>query len=136
MTFAAARGLQCKEKGVDCPPPHSTARLLDKLVGEFLEEKCVNPAFICDHPRLMSPLAKWCAPYTLAFWGSGVTTALHVTARNVVRSRSLTSTWASQESLISAAGPFLAGRFMAESGSVTLPHTNPCNRCMTVALGS
>ncbi|KAK9823612.1 hypothetical protein WJX72_004233 [[Myrmecia] bisecta] len=49
----------CKEKGVDCPPPQSTARLLDKLVGEYLEEQCVNPAFICDHPQLMSPLAKW-----------------------------------------------------------------------------
>lgn len=38
-----------------CPP----GRLLDKLVGEFLESQCVNPAFICDHPQLMSPLAKW-----------------------------------------------------------------------------
>lgn len=44
---------------INCPPPHTPARLLDKLVGEFLEEQCVNPAFICDHPQLMSPLAKW-----------------------------------------------------------------------------
>eukprot|EP00878_Enallax_costatus_P032994 GHUV01036357.1.p1 GENE.GHUV01036357.1~~GHUV01036357.1.p1 ORF type:complete len:540 (+),score=204.31 GHUV01036357.1:86-1705(+) len=44
---------------VNCPPPQTTARLLDKLVGEFLEEQCVNPTFICDHPQLMSPLAKW-----------------------------------------------------------------------------
>ena len=29
--------LQVKEKGVDCSPPLTTARLLDKLVGEFLE---------------------------------------------------------------------------------------------------
>lgn len=28
-------------------------------VGEFLEEQCTNPTFICDHPQLMSPLAKW-----------------------------------------------------------------------------
>ena len=42
-----------------CPPPTTTARLLDKLVGEFLEEQCINPAFIMDHPQLMSPLAKW-----------------------------------------------------------------------------
>jgi lysyl-tRNA synthetase, class II len=28
-------------------------------VGEFLEEKCINPTFICDHPQVMSPLAKW-----------------------------------------------------------------------------
>lgn len=51
--------LQCQERGVQCAPPHTTARLLDKLVGEFLEEKCMNPTFICDHPQLMSPLAKW-----------------------------------------------------------------------------
>lgn len=27
----------CKEKNVDCANPRSTARLIDKLVGEFLE---------------------------------------------------------------------------------------------------
>lgn len=32
---------------------------LFQLVGEFLEEKCINPTFICDHPQIMSPLAKW-----------------------------------------------------------------------------
>lgn len=49
----------CVQKGVECPPPRSTARLLDKLVGEFLEVTCINPTFICDHPQIMSPLAKW-----------------------------------------------------------------------------
>ncbi|XP_042294350.1 lysine--tRNA ligase isoform X2 [Sceloporus undulatus] len=49
----------CEERGVECPPPRSTARLLDKLVGEFLEVTCINPTFICDHPQIMSPLAKW-----------------------------------------------------------------------------
>ncbi|KAI7753954.1 hypothetical protein M8C21_029086, partial [Ambrosia artemisiifolia] len=29
------------------------------LVGHFLEETCVNPAFIINHPEIMSPLAKW-----------------------------------------------------------------------------
>jgi lysyl-tRNA synthetase class 2 len=33
--------------------------LLDKLVGEFLESKCINPTFITEHPQIMSPLAKW-----------------------------------------------------------------------------
>jgi lysyl-tRNA synthetase class II len=37
----------------------TTARLLDKLVGEFLESQLLNPGFICDHPQIMSPLAKW-----------------------------------------------------------------------------
>lgn len=50
---------QCKKHNVVCSPPTTTARLLDKLVGEFLEEQCINPAFIMDHPQLMSPLAKW-----------------------------------------------------------------------------
>jgi lysyl-tRNA synthetase class 2 len=50
---------QCIKHNVACPPPTTTARLLDKLVGEFLEEQCVNPGFICDHPQLMSPLAKY-----------------------------------------------------------------------------
>jgi len=49
----------CKEKMVECPPPQTTARLLDKLVGEFLEVQCINPGFICDHPEIMSPLAKY-----------------------------------------------------------------------------
>uniref|UniRef100_A0A7N8XGQ1 Lysine--tRNA ligase n=1 Tax=Mastacembelus armatus TaxID=205130 RepID=A0A7N8XGQ1_9TELE len=30
-----------------------------QLVGEFLEVTCINPTFICDHPQIMSPLAKW-----------------------------------------------------------------------------
>jgi len=50
---------QCVKHNVVCPPPTTTARLLDKLVGEFLEEQCTNPGFICDHPQLMSPLAKY-----------------------------------------------------------------------------
>nr|CAD7434561.1 unnamed protein product [Timema monikensis] len=49
----------CEKHGVECPPPRTAARLLDKLVGEFLEEKCISPTFICDHPQVMSPLAKW-----------------------------------------------------------------------------
>jgi len=46
-------------KGVVCSPPQTTARLLDKLVGEYLESQCVNPTFICDHPEIMSPLSKY-----------------------------------------------------------------------------
>uniref|UniRef100_A0A1J3JEC1 Lysine--tRNA ligase n=1 Tax=Noccaea caerulescens TaxID=107243 RepID=A0A1J3JEC1_NOCCA len=49
----------CARLNVICPPPLTTARLLDKLVGEFLEETCVNPTFIINHPVIMSPLAKW-----------------------------------------------------------------------------
>ncbi|CAH2054014.1 unnamed protein product, partial [Thlaspi arvense] len=49
----------CARFDVKCPPPQTTARLLDKLVGEFLEVTCVNPTFIINHPEIMSPLAKW-----------------------------------------------------------------------------
>jgi len=49
----------CVEKQVECPPPRTCARLLDKLVGDFLEETCINPTFITEHPQIMSPLAKW-----------------------------------------------------------------------------
>lgn len=49
----------CKKHEVECTNPRTTARLLDKLVGEYIEEQCINPAFIIDHPQIMSPLAKW-----------------------------------------------------------------------------
>jgi len=49
----------CKERQIACSPPHTTARLLDKLVGEYLEPLLINPGFICDHPKIMSPLAKY-----------------------------------------------------------------------------
>ncbi|KAK4783522.1 hypothetical protein SAY86_007896 [Trapa natans] len=49
----------CAKFEVKCPPPQTTTRLLDKLVGHFLEETCVNPTFIINHPEIMSPLAKW-----------------------------------------------------------------------------
>jgi lysyl-tRNA synthetase class 2 len=49
----------CDEHQVECPAPKTAARMLDKLVGHFLEEKCINPTFIIDHPQIMSPLAKY-----------------------------------------------------------------------------
>ncbi|KAL2835248.1 hypothetical protein BDW59DRAFT_137389 [Aspergillus cavernicola] len=48
-----------KKTGVECSPPLTNARMLDKLVGEFIEETCVNPTFIAGHPQMMSPLAKY-----------------------------------------------------------------------------
>ncbi|KAH8276562.1 hypothetical protein KR044_000340, partial [Drosophila immigrans] len=49
----------CIKNQVECPAPRTTARLLDKLVGDFIEETCINPTFICEHPQIMSPLAKY-----------------------------------------------------------------------------
>lgn len=51
VAFCDARGLEC--------PTKTTAKLIDKLVGEYVEPTCVNPTFIIDHPEVMSPLAKW-----------------------------------------------------------------------------
>lgn len=48
-----------KKVNVDCSPPLTNARMLDKLVGEYIEETCINPSFIINHPQMMSPLAKY-----------------------------------------------------------------------------
>ena len=48
-----------KKMNVECTPPLTNARMLDTLVGEFLESTCINPTFIMGHPEMMSPLAKW-----------------------------------------------------------------------------
>jgi lysyl-tRNA synthetase class 2 len=47
-----------EERGLECTPPHTTARLLDTLVGEYLEDNIIHPTFVTEHPQLMSPLAK------------------------------------------------------------------------------
>ncbi|PAV65116.1 hypothetical protein WR25_22297 isoform B [Diploscapter pachys] len=48
-----------REKNVDCTEPRTAARLLDKLVGEFLESTFISPTYLIGHPQIMSPLAKW-----------------------------------------------------------------------------
>ncbi|KAI0984042.1 hypothetical protein GJ496_005651 [Pomphorhynchus laevis] len=49
----------CVSNNVDCGEPRTSARLIDKLVGEFIEPKCTNPTFIINHPEVLSPLAKF-----------------------------------------------------------------------------
>ncbi|ODQ66206.1 lysyl-tRNA synthetase [Nadsonia fulvescens var. elongata DSM 6958] len=46
-------------QNLQCTPPLTNARMLDKLVGEYLEDTCINPTFIFGHPQMMSPLAKY-----------------------------------------------------------------------------
>ncbi len=48
----------CARVGVECGSPRTTSRLIDKLVGHFIEPDCQNPTFIINHPLVMSPLAK------------------------------------------------------------------------------
>ncbi|KAI9656699.1 MAG: lysyl-tRNA synthetase [Trizodia sp. TS-e1964] len=47
-----------KEQNIQCTPPLTNARILDQLVGDLIEGKCISPTFITGHPQLMSPLAK------------------------------------------------------------------------------
>ncbi|KAJ1957347.1 lysyl-tRNA synthetase [Linderina pennispora] len=50
----------CKKHDVECSAPRTNARLLDKLVGDFLEVQATEkPLFITNHPQMMSPLAKY-----------------------------------------------------------------------------
>ncbi|KAL4073763.1 hypothetical protein J3A83DRAFT_4231178 [Scleroderma citrinum] len=49
----------CQKHNVECSEPRTNARMLDKLVGEYIEPLCISPAFIVGHPQVMSPLAKW-----------------------------------------------------------------------------
>lgn len=46
------------DHSIECSPPQTNARMLDKLVGHFIEETCISPTFIMGHPQMMSPLAK------------------------------------------------------------------------------
>lgn len=49
----------CVKNKVDCSKPRTTARLIDKIVGEFIEPHLINPTFLTEHPQLMCPLAKY-----------------------------------------------------------------------------
>ncbi|UKJ88910.2 lysine-tRNA ligase [Theileria orientalis] len=48
-----------KEEGLDMPKPAVPAKLIDQLVGHFIEDRIVKPTFIVDFPQCTSPLAKW-----------------------------------------------------------------------------
>jgi lysyl-tRNA synthetase class 2 len=47
-----------KKMNLECSPPHTASRMIDKLVGDLIEPTCINPTFITGHPQIMSPLAK------------------------------------------------------------------------------
>ena len=44
--------------GLKCAAPRTAARLLDKLVGHYLEDAITAPTFLTEQPVLSSPLAK------------------------------------------------------------------------------
>ncbi len=49
----------CLKYNVEVKKPRTITRMIDKLVGEFLEANCKDPTFIMEHPQIMSPLAKY-----------------------------------------------------------------------------
>lgn len=48
----------CKSLAIDCSDPRTTSRLVDKLIGYYIEPECIQPTFVMNHPLIMSPLAK------------------------------------------------------------------------------
>ena len=38
--------------------PQSAEKILDHMIGHLIEPFCTGPTFLCDHPVVMSPLAK------------------------------------------------------------------------------
>jgi lysyl-tRNA synthetase class 2 len=48
----------CVKNNIKFPPPYTTPRILDKLIGEYVEVECIQPTFLMHHPIIMSPLAK------------------------------------------------------------------------------
>jgi lysyl-tRNA synthetase class 2 len=50
---------QALKHKVECKAPRTTSRLIDKLVGHFIEVDMIHPTFLIEHPQLMSPLAKY-----------------------------------------------------------------------------
>lgn len=47
-----------KKAGLHPKEDQSRGKLIDSLVGEFLEPNCIQPTFLYDYPRDISPLAK------------------------------------------------------------------------------
>ncbi|KAG9392269.1 tRNA synthetases class II (D K and N) [Carpediemonas membranifera] len=49
----------CKARHIPCEEPHTIPRLLDKMAEKYIENNAWDPVFLCDHPEIMSPLAKY-----------------------------------------------------------------------------
>lgn len=58
--YPAAEGLyaEMRSRGLDPEPNSTRGKLIESLLGSFLEPNLIQPAFIYDYPRDISPLTK------------------------------------------------------------------------------
>tara|TARA_A100001011_G_C14076359_1_gene742549 strand:- start:232 stop:918 length:687 start_codon:yes stop_codon:yes gene_type:complete len=48
----------CKEKHIKLKPEANIGQILDALMGELVEPTLIEPTFVIDYPKVISPLAK------------------------------------------------------------------------------
>ena len=48
----------CKRLGVEIDDTMGKGKLIDAIFGQHCEEELIQPTFVCDYPREMSPLCK------------------------------------------------------------------------------
>ena len=49
---------KARELGLDVTNLENRGRLIDKMLGDFIEPHLIQPTFLIDYPEVMSPLAK------------------------------------------------------------------------------
>jgi lysyl-tRNA synthetase class 2 len=58
--FSTAESLaaEMRSRGIEFNPNNNRGKLIDTLIGDYLEPTLIQPTFIYDYPREISPLAK------------------------------------------------------------------------------
>lgn len=55
---AAALADVCRQRGIEFDPGANAGQLMDKLFGGLVEPHLIQPMFVCDYPKELSPLAR------------------------------------------------------------------------------